>query len=67
MLSKLTVYVWWVGVPLHARVANAEAVSVGQRGREVDAVDLRAGLDVVHIVQPARRSEDIGVSACTDL
>ena len=67
MLSKLTVYVWWVSVPLHAWVADAEAVSVGQWGRQVDAVDLRARLDVVHIVQPARGSEDIGVSACTDL
>ena len=66
-VGKLTVYVWRVSVPLHARMANAEAVGVSERSREVDAVDFRAGLDVVHVVQPARGGQDVGVPAGTDL
>lgn len=66
-MNVLTIYVWGVGIPLYSWVTNAEAVGVGQRGREVDALDLSTGLDVVHVVQPARRSKDIGMPAGADL
>ena len=65
--GDVTINMRWVRVPLHTRVANTEAVGVVERRGQVHVLDLLARLNVIHLVEPLRRLENIGVRSRANL
>ena len=54
-------------MPFVAGVAHTEAVGVAQRRREVNVREFLLGLDVVELVQPGGRREDVWMATGADL
>ena len=63
----LTVNMGWVRVPLHAWLADTEAVGIHKRRVKVNAVQLLAVLGMVHLVQPCCGREKVRVRARLNL